>query len=100
LATKAGEKGCLPPLAELRKILEPQLGVKTIERWMNWWGNAVWESQFWKKFQGQFLHPVQRNQFISGVWEHFKIQTNICEDFIMLVLKFFSPITVPQAYPF
>ena len=94
------ERGALPGLEELRQLMGKCLSDVTIERWLNWWQSKVWNSPFWKEFQGQLLGEIKQSQFISGVWDHFKRQlsdsTSICD----AVLRFFSPITKPEVYPF
>ena len=98
--TYTAEQGHLPDLAILRNILEPFFGAKTSGRWLDWWREAVWKSPFWKEFQGQILSTIKRDQFIIGIWTHFiKCRLGI-ESEIEVVLDFFSPITLPEVYPF
>jgi hypothetical protein len=96
----ACEQGISPPLHDLRILMESCLSQQTIERWMRWWQHNVWNCSFWKTFRGQLLGEIKKNQIILGVWNHFKQQIMETASLVNAILKFFSPITRPEIYPF
>jgi len=104
MACKAIELGHAVSLEEIRRLISKYIPKITARRWVAWWRQAVWNSSFWREWQGKLCGYIQRNHFLCGVWNHFQeIKHNVVEDpvveIIQRVLQFFSPITMPQNYP-
>jgi hypothetical protein len=76
------------------------VSVHTVSRWLSWWQGPVWESSFWRAFQGQLLVRTTRGHFLTGVRTHFQKLFLDLSDQITKTLFFFSEITKPEIYPF
>lgn len=72
---------------------------RTLNRWLIWWDCTIPISPIWKKISGN-LKPNIDNKFLPlFIIEQFFEANGKTDKAILLLLKFLSPMAVPQDYP-
>ncbi len=80
-------------------LFDNQASLLTVRRWLKWWKDGVAKDPFWKKNQGLLRISTEVTHLVVKVWNHFEQQLTNLSDTLHAILKFFSPITIPQNYP-
>jgi hypothetical protein len=68
------------------------VSVRTVRRWMRWWGQAFGASRFFVAARGRFARPVAVEALPSALLEVFGETTEPTER-VLAVLRFVAPIT-------
>jgi hypothetical protein len=58
-------------LKAIKAILEDFVPARTVNRWLTWWQESVWQSPIWKANQGLLSGHIEKHLFLTGVWNHF-----------------------------